>query len=657
MHTSYAYIKCIQTYISGSFLLNIFFSHLLPLPKATIVSGGGRQIAGRDYDHMSVCLNCWDGGQLLCCDLCPSAYHVECLGMKDSDLDKIRFNWSCPAHRCFECNRGPSAVGGMLFRCEMCPMAYCEDHIPDIARKQITNRCKRFLNLGQNHPKQSCFVVCSKDCMDLYKRTDEGQDVDKICAIYHGGLKLKGNEKKSQKLSSKTMKSVKEMMEIEDDESNEIKVKPEEMDDDDKPTTELPKVELLISSSRKGRRPTPFDRLALGTFTLNSALQERMGILIEVASKPLPLDSFEGFRGRLAKVHDATLSLFHSALFESAYSREKAKSDLCRWAGVQTHYPDLKIPGTEASARENVEWRDRCAELYLHLVRAFQTKGSSGFSSHILKDIANLLDLKIEAGSGTKAVSRGVSIRMIPELIAVTLVFPCPEYSQVYTKKFATELDELGPDEPELINGKLENHEDLKAAINDELQDDPPWSRKTLSEHLGIDHREFLRWWKTEDFDLRVPGFLAGEMAVRWMLHQRAQNWSYVRFYHRQKLLPKPFEVEWKGTDFDIDRAMARVSQDILAKASLASDPRGKEMINLVDFVKLWGKDEDCKALEKKLEEFGWKFERFTGSNKVHTYLAPNRKSYSDLNGVVGWFKSQSLPEDEAQKMQKEVFH
>ena len=35
----------------------------------------GRQQAGRDYMHESVCLSCWDGGTLVCCDMCPAAYH------------------------------------------------------------------------------------------------------------------------------------------------------------------------------------------------------------------------------------------------------------------------------------------------------------------------------------------------------------------------------------------------------------------------------------------------------------------------------------------------------------------------------------------------------------------------------------------------------
>ena len=30
-------------------------------------------------DHMEFCKNCKEGGELLCCDSCPSAYHLRCV--------------------------------------------------------------------------------------------------------------------------------------------------------------------------------------------------------------------------------------------------------------------------------------------------------------------------------------------------------------------------------------------------------------------------------------------------------------------------------------------------------------------------------------------------------------------------------------------------
>merc|ERR1712159_129074 len=47
------------------------------------LQGGKRsrgQVAGRDYGHSYTCQACWDGGQIVCCDLCPVSVHPECIG-------------------------------------------------------------------------------------------------------------------------------------------------------------------------------------------------------------------------------------------------------------------------------------------------------------------------------------------------------------------------------------------------------------------------------------------------------------------------------------------------------------------------------------------------------------------------------------------------
>jgi len=58
---------------------------------------------------------CWDGGELVCCDVCPAAYHAECLGQDPSHLE-AKQHWACPHHACAACGRGPAAAGGLLFR-------------------------------------------------------------------------------------------------------------------------------------------------------------------------------------------------------------------------------------------------------------------------------------------------------------------------------------------------------------------------------------------------------------------------------------------------------------------------------------------------------------------------------------------------------------
>ena len=119
----------------------------------------GRQIAGRDFSHQEHCQNCWDGGELLLCGQCPAAYHLECLG-----FDKVpsAFTWSCPHHSCCRCMR-KSTECGLLFRCEICPNAYCEDCMP-VATCDIKGTSERFAALGFRNPSSCCFCVCSQRC-------------------------------------------------------------------------------------------------------------------------------------------------------------------------------------------------------------------------------------------------------------------------------------------------------------------------------------------------------------------------------------------------------------------------------------------------------------------------------------------------------------
>lgn len=141
----------------------------------TKTSGAARQIAGRDYEHMDVCQVCWDGGKIICCDLCPASYHMECLDLTDEDVDK---RFVCPQHSCKECGRKAGAVGGMLFRCEMCQYAFCEDHVPtEVGYKYIVNECKRYQMLGQISPSTACFFHCSLFCHKLALDTNGGMKI------------------------------------------------------------------------------------------------------------------------------------------------------------------------------------------------------------------------------------------------------------------------------------------------------------------------------------------------------------------------------------------------------------------------------------------------------------------------------------------------
>ncbi|XP_036444822.1 chromodomain-helicase-DNA-binding protein 4 isoform X2 [Colossoma macropomum] len=51
-----------------------------------------------DDHHMEFCRVCKDGGELLCCDTCPSSYHLHCLNPPLPDIPNGE--WICPRCRC-----------------------------------------------------------------------------------------------------------------------------------------------------------------------------------------------------------------------------------------------------------------------------------------------------------------------------------------------------------------------------------------------------------------------------------------------------------------------------------------------------------------------------------------------------------------------------
>ncbi|XP_060776892.1 chromodomain-helicase-DNA-binding protein 4 isoform X2 [Neoarius graeffei] len=51
-----------------------------------------------DDHHMEYCRVCKDGGELLCCDTCPSSYHLHCLNPPLPDIPNGE--WICPRCRC-----------------------------------------------------------------------------------------------------------------------------------------------------------------------------------------------------------------------------------------------------------------------------------------------------------------------------------------------------------------------------------------------------------------------------------------------------------------------------------------------------------------------------------------------------------------------------
>ncbi|KAJ1441544.1 hypothetical protein B484DRAFT_106271 [Ochromonadaceae sp. CCMP2298] len=127
------------------------------------VSNSGRQVAGRDFQHQDVCQECWDGGELLVCDLCPLGFHLKCLGLQQMPSVSM---WHCPHHHCATCLRRVSAAT-LLFRCECCSHAYCEDCLP--AEAAVQGNSKRLEALGYRMQGSACYILCSYDCLHFFE--------------------------------------------------------------------------------------------------------------------------------------------------------------------------------------------------------------------------------------------------------------------------------------------------------------------------------------------------------------------------------------------------------------------------------------------------------------------------------------------------------
>lgn len=91
-------------------------------------------------------------------------YHEACLDENSLPPSSTFLRWSCPQHQCSVCSRRALSVGGIIFRCKICPQAFCDDHLP---REQavIIGENIRFQTCGQVHPKSACFIYCSPACV------------------------------------------------------------------------------------------------------------------------------------------------------------------------------------------------------------------------------------------------------------------------------------------------------------------------------------------------------------------------------------------------------------------------------------------------------------------------------------------------------------
>jgi hypothetical protein len=84
------------------------FKDRADLKKAT----GVRKI----INHQHFCHHCYESDarpDMIECSSCPRAFHPKCLGFKNAKEGRtLSGQFRCPEHRCMECDRTASYVGG-----------------------------------------------------------------------------------------------------------------------------------------------------------------------------------------------------------------------------------------------------------------------------------------------------------------------------------------------------------------------------------------------------------------------------------------------------------------------------------------------------------------------------------------------------------------
>ncbi|KAI8917041.1 SNF2 family N-terminal domain-containing protein [Powellomyces hirtus] len=116
----------------------------------------------RRFEHESVCSLCSEpmtGANRLECKLCPRALHPKCAGISLKAVDKF-LGFKCPQHRCVTCDKSTADAGGLLFRCQSCPNAYCEDCNNWDEMTPLGDVLPEFLLLDFPKVSQAYFIRC-----------------------------------------------------------------------------------------------------------------------------------------------------------------------------------------------------------------------------------------------------------------------------------------------------------------------------------------------------------------------------------------------------------------------------------------------------------------------------------------------------------------
>ncbi|KAK0640439.1 Lymphoid-specific helicase [Lasiodiplodia hormozganensis] len=165
-----------------------------------------------NQDH---CQECWDGGDILLCSLCPRSYHEDCLTDEQAAGVGVSKQFICPQHICAECTKRTSEAGGMLYRCRWCQLAFCEDCLNFDRAELIGDTLPELKLLGFAEVRQAYYVKCYV-CTDIH---DANPETKEFCEEQEFQFERQWEEVKEEQEA----KRVKMEMEMEADIKDEVK--------------------------------------------------------------------------------------------------------------------------------------------------------------------------------------------------------------------------------------------------------------------------------------------------------------------------------------------------------------------------------------------------------------------------------------------------
>ncbi|KIM89720.1 hypothetical protein PILCRDRAFT_812522 [Piloderma croceum F 1598] len=123
------------------------------------------------FESEDYCNYCRDGGELLLCTSCPRVFHAKCYGFSKAQARKMS-RISCSQHDCTVCKRTTAQCGGMLFRCQTCPQAFCEDCLPEGDIDAVGDVLPEFALLGY-YDKPNAYYIRCHDCHQHFNESPE----------------------------------------------------------------------------------------------------------------------------------------------------------------------------------------------------------------------------------------------------------------------------------------------------------------------------------------------------------------------------------------------------------------------------------------------------------------------------------------------------